>query len=238
MPESGARHQPTRYCRARLRGGGRMRPHVQARCGGPLPPSPPERGPPTCPPTALPALAPPLFPSQAHLHDRCGGRGRRHLGHHRVEGRRTVPPQPGARGAAHPSKIGRRGQRVLPFMVRVAWPVPAFSWNVWNRLLPCYGDHARPRGWRRMAGQTRGAVAKQSRSCACPYCCAAAAAEPRPTPSNPKHAHAQQVLPRAHTRPLCPARRDKVVLEHVFSSTAVLSYFLCWMLAYNLGHVF
>ncbi|GBF93300.1 ER membrane complex subunit 6 [Raphidocelis subcapitata] len=31
---------------------------------------------------------------------------------------------------------------------------------------------------------------------------------------------------------------DKVVLEHVFSSTALMSYVLCWMLAFNLGHVY
>eukprot|EP00879_Flechtneria_rotunda_P013546 GHRR01014144.1.p1 GENE.GHRR01014144.1~~GHRR01014144.1.p1 ORF type:complete len:132 (+),score=45.15 GHRR01014144.1:325-720(+) len=31
---------------------------------------------------------------------------------------------------------------------------------------------------------------------------------------------------------------DKVVLEHVFSSTAILSYILFWMIFYNICHVF
>jgi hypothetical protein len=48
-----------------------------------------------------------------------------------------------------------------------------------------------------------------------------------------------------HTRVCCllpparlPAPRDKVFLEHVFSSTAILSYILFWMIFYNLCHVF
>ncbi len=32
--------------------------------------------------------------------------------------------------------------------------------------------------------------------------------------------------------------RDKVLLDHVFSSTAILSYILSWMVFYNLAHVF
>ena len=37
----------------------------------------------------------------------------------------------------------------------------------------------------------------------------------------------------------CPSRgRNNVVLEHALSSTAILSYILFWMVAYNLGHVF
>eukprot|EP00878_Enallax_costatus_P002746 GHUV01002936.1.p1 GENE.GHUV01002936.1~~GHUV01002936.1.p1 ORF type:complete len:130 (+),score=26.87 GHUV01002936.1:622-1011(+) len=31
---------------------------------------------------------------------------------------------------------------------------------------------------------------------------------------------------------------DKVALEHVFSSTAILSYILFWMIFYNICHVF
>eukprot|EP00877_Chromochloris_zofingiensis_P002155 jgi/Chrzof1/11940/Cz06g15120.t1 len=30
----------------------------------------------------------------------------------------------------------------------------------------------------------------------------------------------------------------QVLVEHVFSSTAILSYILCWMIFYNLCHVF
>lgn len=32
--------------------------------------------------------------------------------------------------------------------------------------------------------------------------------------------------------------RDKVFLEHIFSSTAILSYILFWMIFYNVCHVF
>lgn len=32
--------------------------------------------------------------------------------------------------------------------------------------------------------------------------------------------------------------RDKVFIEHVFSSTAILSYILFWMIFYNICHVF
>jgi hypothetical protein len=37
---------------------------------------------------------------------------------------------------------------------------------------------------------------------------------------------------------LLPACRDKVFLEHIFSSTAILSYILFWMIFYNVCHVF
>lgn len=34
------------------------------------------------------------------------------------------------------------------------------------------------------------------------------------------------------------ACRDKVFLDHIFSSTAILSYILFWMITYNVCHVF
>jgi hypothetical protein len=37
---------------------------------------------------------------------------------------------------------------------------------------------------------------------------------------------------------VCAAVRDKVFLEHIFSSTAILSYILFWMIFYNICHVF
>ena len=63
------------------------------------------------------------------------------------------------------------------------------------------------------------------------------------TPAARAHAHEVFAGQEAHAgsrRPPAPlsARRDKVVLEHVFSSTALLSYVLCWMIGYNLGYVF
>lgn len=37
---------------------------------------------------------------------------------------------------------------------------------------------------------------------------------------------------------VCVTCRDKVFLDHIFSSTAILSYILFWMVFYNLCHVF
>lgn len=42
----------------------------------------------------------------------------------------------------------------------------------------------------------------------------------------------------SHVTPAPQPCRNTVVIEHVFSSTAILSYILFWMIAYNLGHVF
>jgi hypothetical protein len=44
--------------------------------------------------------------------------------------------------------------------------------------------------------------------------------------------------PLAFVVPRCFHQWSQVLTEHVFGQTAVLSYLLCWMVGYNLAHVF
>jgi hypothetical protein len=44
--------------------------------------------------------------------------------------------------------------------------------------------------------------------------------------------------PLAFVVPRCFQTWSQVATEHVFGQTAVLSYLLCWMVFYNLAHVF
>lgn len=44
--------------------------------------------------------------------------------------------------------------------------------------------------------------------------------------------------PLAFVVPRCFQAWSQVLTEHVFGQTAILSYILCWMVTYNLAHVF
>lgn len=134
--------------------------------------------------------------------------GARRARHRGVRANRPARPAPSVR-AHDPGQVRRQRHKVLPLVVR---PAGRLGVRRCKRRGPQLRDGRAPHAFLIAEGSTA------------LFCLHSGGA---PSPTAGRRWFPPPVL-----------RRDKVVLEHVFSSTALLSYVLCWMIGYNLGYVF